>query len=111
MLDRLAGRQFIEGRVGQRSLAGTELAQDGGGLVLVQPAQHGIRSLAGGQVLVQGLQLGTDLAGVTAEQFAQPCSQAAPRAGTRAELALLPAGRARTPERRLGPGAGRAERR
>ena len=39
--------------MGQCSFAGTELAQDGGGLVLVQPAQHGVRSLAGDQVLVQ----------------------------------------------------------
>ena len=64
--DRFAVGQLVEGGVGQRSLACRELAQERGGGVLVQPVQHGVGAVVGGQVAVQGLQPGMNRAGAVA---------------------------------------------
>ena len=71
VLNRFAHRKFIQAGVGQGSLPGAELGQHHRSLALVQPARHGVGSLAVGQVLIQALQFAANL-GAAAEQLAQP---------------------------------------
>jgi hypothetical protein len=72
VFDRLASGQIVEGGVAQGSSSGSEIAQDRGALVLGEPAQHSAGPLVAGQVVVQGVQVGADLAVVVAEQLAKP---------------------------------------
>ena len=95
--------------MGQRSLACRELRQDRCGGVLVQPVQHGVRAVVAGQVVVQGLQLGMNRAGVVAQELIEALPQGTACAPARAVLGALAASRAGVPERR-GADAGPAER-
>ncbi len=61
--------QLVEPSMGQCSLPGGELTQEHRGGVLVQPGEHGVRAFVVRQVVMQGLQLGMNLAGGLAEQL------------------------------------------
>jgi hypothetical protein len=50
---RLAVRELVEGGVGEGPFAGGELAQHGGVLVVVQPAQHGSRTAGADQAVAE----------------------------------------------------------
>src|SRR5664280_1977500 len=63
-----------------------------------------------GQVVMQGLQLRVNRAGVFAQKLAQALPQRTAGAPARAELSGFPASRADVPEGRVGAGAGPAER-
>jgi hypothetical protein len=67
-MQELSVGQFIKGRVSQCPLTCRELTQDHRNGVLVQPAQHGVGSLATGEVVVQVLQLRADRGRVAAQQ-------------------------------------------
>ena len=71
---RLAVGQLVEGGVGERPLAGAELAQDRrGALLLSQPAQHGGRAFVAGQVVMQCLQARPDRAVPSASRSRSRC--------------------------------------
>jgi hypothetical protein len=57
---RFAVGKLVEGRVGQRPSAAGEVAENGGVLVVVQPAQHGCRAAGSGQAVAECSQFGAD---------------------------------------------------
>src|SRR5450759_4638944 len=83
--------------------------QDGGGDVLVQPAQHGLGVVLVSQVVVQGLQLGMDPFGVVGEQLTESLPQRTAPAPARAVLGVLAASWAGMPETGC-PGDGSTQR-
>ncbi len=111
MPQRLAVGQFVQGGMGERALAGAELAQDRRGGALAQPAQYGGGTLVTCQVVIKRLQGRPDRAVVAAEQVTQPLAQLAGHAPSGGDAAVLSAARAAAPEPRAGEGAGRAQRR
>ena len=109
VLDRLAGGQLVEGAVGERSSRPARAGSPGRRSCSARPATVAGRSAAG-EGMVEGLQVGADLAGLVAEQLAQPLLEAAAGAPAGVDAAGLPAAGAAAPEPGVGAGAGRAER-
>ena len=107
VLDGLAGGQLVECLVGEG--ASGELTQDRGRGAFVEPALSVCGRSGRGQGPVEGLPVGRDGAGVVGEQFVQAPGDRA--AGAPAGGGTVRVGRSRGRcARRVGPGAGRAER-
>ena len=100
--DGLGVGQVVECGVGERPLACAKLTQDRGCRALVKPAHYRGGALVAGQVLIESLQFGPDLAAVVAEHVTQPLLQAAARAPAGVKLRGLTATRAAAPERGVG---------
>lgn len=110
VLDDLAFRELVEGRMGERPAAGAKIGQGGGDDALGESAHRGAGPLGVGQGVVKGLELRVDGTCVIGKEFVEPPLEGAARARSwRVQPFGLSADGTGAPELGVRRGAGAAD--